>query len=86
MSVQLKIKELQQAILKEYGVEATTKVIVDFHRLKNKEESKKMVSKFSLKYESKLRHKELDNGWGWFTTDVDGVSITSFYNLERKEE
>ena len=86
MSVQQKIKELQQAILDEYGEEPDVTVGVYYYNLKSKGESKEMISKFSLKYGSELENRELDSSAAWFNTKFEGIEVTSFYFPKVKEE
>jgi len=86
MSVQQKIKELQQAILVEYGEKPIVRVDVNYHNLEGREESKEMISKFSLKYGSELENSESSSGAAWFNTKFEGVEVTSFYFPKDKEE
>ena len=86
MSVQQKIKELQQAILNEFGEKPIVKVDVNYHDFADKEESKEIISKFSLKYGSKLENRELNSNAAWFNTKFEGVEVTSFYVPQDKED
>ena len=86
MSVQQKIKELQQAILEEYGEKPIVRVDVNYHDFEDKEESKEIISKFSLKYGSELENSDSSYGTAWFNTKFEGIEVTSFYFPKDKED